>query len=363
MDLALFLSTHGVTNRDDSDWWHQPQHVEEMRPVEAARLAEWLGFHSVWMGDHVALPESSPRSLSPVHIEGKSNPEVRKRGLSDEDVGGSKRHYPARPNILDGVAVMGAIAGATQRIKMGPSALIAPYRHPLHDARQFGTLDVLSNGRVILAAGCGWMKEEFEALGHDYFDSRMSVLSECVQIYKSAWRDGITEFHGKFFDFGPVGMFPRPVQPGGPSVLIATQGSRGARIAARHGDGVMPILTQPYVSPEDFKPLTSALAAEAERIGRNPTELAITAITSFRITDSRDVEATRSPRRILGGTAEQILEDLGRFASSGFSLLVMAPICPSRTFSEMCDQTARLGEEVLAEAETIRPTGDWRIEV
>jgi alkanesulfonate monooxygenase SsuD/methylene tetrahydromethanopterin reductase-like flavin-dependent oxidoreductase (luciferase family) len=62
VELALFLNTHGVTNRDDHDWWHQAMPAGEMRPVDSAQLADRLGFHSVWMGDHVALPEESPES-------------------------------------------------------------------------------------------------------------------------------------------------------------------------------------------------------------------------------------------------------------------------------------------------------------
>lgn len=87
MELGLILNTCGITTRDDNDWWHQPTDADQIRPVESAQLAERLGFHSVFVGDHVSLKETSPESVSPVHVDGRSNEEVRQRGVSDEDVG------------------------------------------------------------------------------------------------------------------------------------------------------------------------------------------------------------------------------------------------------------------------------------
>jgi probable F420-dependent oxidoreductase len=348
MKLGLFLNTHGVSSRDDEGWWHQAMPAEEMRPVESAQLAERLGYHSVWMGDHVSLPEASPDSHSPV-------------GGSPE--GGARRHYPPRSNILDGAVVMGAIAAGTSRIKMGPSCLIAPYRHPLSDARQFATIDVLSNGRLILGVGCGWIKEEFEALGHRYYPERLHVLEECIDIYDRAWREGVLTFHGRFFDFNTMGVFPLPVQKPRPPIVVGAVTKAGARLAARRADGLLPILTRPHTDPHEYDHLQDEIRREAKRIGRNPSEIAMLGLTSFRITDANDEEARRKPRRIFGGTSEQILYDLQRFADAGYSLLAMAPICPSRAYAEFAEQTERLAQEVLPEAGNITPKGEWRTDL
>jgi probable F420-dependent oxidoreductase len=360
MEFGLFLSTHGVTNRDDRDWWHQPQPAEEMKPVESAQLAERLAFHSVWMGDHVALPEESPDSVSPLHVEGVTNPDVRQRGPDEADVGGSKRHYPARPNILDGAAVMGAIASGTTRIKMGPSVLIAPYRHPLSDARQFMTIDFLSNGRLIMGVGCGWMKEEFQTLGHDFHSERLDVLDECIQIYDKAWTKGTVSFKGRFYRFDNVGVYPLPVRKPRPPIVVGATTKAGARLTARRGDGLLPLLTRPGDSPNGADRLQEEILRETERIGRPSNEIAMIAFVSARITDAADPEATRSPRRVMGGTAEQILADVERFADAGYSMLVVAPTSPSRTYAEFEEQADRLGREVLPEAKSIAPKGDWR---
>lgn len=363
MELGLFLNTHGVTNRDDYDWWHQPMPAEEMKPVESAQLAEKLGYHSVWMGDHVSLPEESPESVSPIHVEGESNPEVRHRGPDDEDVGGSKRHYPARPSILDGAVVMGAIAAATTRIKMGPSVLISPYRHPLSDARQFMTVDFMSGGRLVMGVGCGWMKEEFEALGHTYHAERLKVLEECIQIYDLAWREGHISFHGRFFDFDQMSIFPLTARRPRPPIVVGAITRAGARLVARRADGLFPLLTRPHSDPHEHVAVQDEVRKEAERLNRDPGQIAMMGLTSFRISGRGDEEAKRNPRRILGGTADQILGDLQRFADAGYSLLVMAPICPSRTYTEFAEQAEWLGREVIPEAKKITPKGGWRTDL
>lgn len=341
MELGLFLNTHGVTNRDNVDWWHQGMSPDEMKPVESALLAERLGFHSVWMGDHVALPEESPQSVSPVPGE-------------------RKRHYPPRPNILDGAVVMGAIASATSRIKMGPSVLISPYRHPLSDARQFASVDYLSNGRTILGVGAGWIKEEFEALGHNYHPERRHVLEECIQIYDQAWTKGLVTFHGRFYNFDNMGVFPLPVRKPRPPIVIGANSKGSARLVARYAEGLMPLLTVASASPHSSSDLQGEVSRETERIGRDPGEIAMLGLTSFRVSRNDDEEARRTPRWNLGGTPEQILSDLERYAEAGYSLLIMAPCCPSASYAEFAEQSEWLGREVLPEAKKIKSKGKWR---
>ena len=344
MELGLFLNTHGVTNRDEQDWWHQAMDPDEMKPVESAQMAERLGFHSVWFGDHVSLPEESPDSFSPIG-------------------GPLRRHYPPQPNLLDGAVVMGAIAANTERIKMGPSVLIAPYRHPLNDARQFATIDYLSGGRLIFGVGAGWMKEEFEALGHDFHARRRDVLEECIQIYDQAWREGVVTFKGEFYSFENMGIFPRPVQRPRPPIVLGATTKGTARLIGRRGDGMMPLLTRSVAEPQDFDHLRDEIRAEAKRVGRDTAEIAMLGLTSFRITSATDEESTRARRWNFGGTAEQILEDLATFADHGYAMLTMAPICPSRTYAEFEEQAEWLAREVLPEAKKLTVKGEWSKEI
>lgn len=166
MDIGLTMSTHGLLTRDERDFFLQPLDPTDMRPVDLAVLAERLGYHSVWFSDHVVMGGSG----STRHTANTSG----------------TRAYPERPAMLDVVATMGAIASRTSRIRMAPSVLIAPYRHPLTVAHQFATIDVLSGGRLIMGVGSGWEQEEFAALGAS-FEHRGAVTEECIEIYKLAW--------------------------------------------------------------------------------------------------------------------------------------------------------------------------------
>jgi probable F420-dependent oxidoreductase len=259
--------------------------------------------------------------------------------------------------------VMGAIAATTERVKMGPGVLISPYRHPLSDARQFATIDNLSNGRVILGVGAGWMLEEFQALGHseDFHARRRAVLDECIQIYDQVWREGVVTFHGEFFDFENMGVFPQPVQKPRPPIIVAATTKGTARLIGRRGDGFMPILTRTDSRPEEHAELQDEIRREAERVGRDPSEIVMTGFTSFRLSHKDDEEATREPRWNLGGTPEQILEDLEGYAAQGYCMMNMAPICPSRTYAEFAEQAEWLAKEVLPEAKKIEPQGEWKM--
>ena len=138
------MSTHGLLTRDERDFYLRRLEPEAMRPIELAQLAERLGYHSLWLSDHVCMG----RDLGARHTANESG----------------TRAYPDQPVMLDVVATIGALAATTERVRLAPSVLIAPYRHPLTVAHQFATLDVLSGGRLIMAAGSGWDPQEFAAL-------------------------------------------------------------------------------------------------------------------------------------------------------------------------------------------------------
>ncbi|HCP62765.1 MAG TPA: LLM class F420-dependent oxidoreductase, partial [Actinobacteria bacterium] len=110
--------------------------------LEIAQAVDRLGYHSVWTSDHVAL--SADRSS--VYPYQESTTEL---------------FMTAGLDWLDPIAVMGFVAGCTTRVRIGVGALVVPYRNPVVLANMLASLDVLSNGRIILGAGVGWMDEEF----------------------------------------------------------------------------------------------------------------------------------------------------------------------------------------------------------
>ncbi len=340
MEIALFMDTHGLGRRDDHDWFLQPTPATALRPVKIAQLAEQHGFHSLWFSDHVTLPLESESG----HV---ANPETRTRA------------YPPRPTMMDGAVVMGAIAASTSRICMSPSVLIAPYRGPLNDARQFATIDVLSNGRVIMGVGAGWAKEEFDALGLDY-DGRGKMTEECIEIYKRSWTDDVVSFHGEYYNFDDLSMDPKPVQKPRPPIIFGGISRAGARRAARLCDGFFPIFLDPYSDPHRYDPLQDIIRREAAEIGKDLSAFWMVGCQSAHLTNADHELAKKSPRWTCAGTVEQVLEDLEKFAGAGYGLMILHFDCPSGSVDELEEQIDRAGRELLPQAKKIRASGEWK---
>jgi probable F420-dependent oxidoreductase len=138
----------------------------------------------------------------------------------------------------DTVATLGYLAAATSSVRLLSVVFIAPYRHPLVGAKSFMTLDRLSGGRVVLGVGAGHVESEFESLDVD-FGTRGARLNECIDAMRAAFRDEYSEFHGEFYDYGPVGLGPRPVQSNLP-IWVGGSTPVALRRVAERGDGWIP---------------------------------------------------------------------------------------------------------------------------
>ena len=206
------------------------------------------------------------------------------------------------------------------------------------------------------------MKEEFVSMGQPH-EHRLAMLEECIQVYQKCWTEPVVSFRGRFFAFENVSMDPKPVQKPRPPIVVGVATPAGARVIARRAEGMFTVLVRPDTDPHLFDYLQEEIRRECERIGRDPSEIAMLAFCSPRITEAQDEEATRTPRRTLGGTAEQILADLERFAEAGYSFVAIAPVCPSATSAEFAEQVEWLGREVLPEAKKIKAKGEWRKEL
>jgi probable F420-dependent oxidoreductase len=331
MDIGLTMSTHGLLTRDERDFFLQRLEPEEMRVVELAQLADRLGYHSLWLSDHVCMG----RDLGAQHTANESG----------------TRAYPDRPVMLDVVATLGALAATTERVRLAPSVLIAPYRHPLTVAHQFATLDVLSGGRLIMTAGSGWDPQEFAAVGGD-FERRGAVTEECVEIWKHAWTEPWLNWHGRFYEIADVSLEPKPVQKPHPPIVFGAVTEVGARRAARTCDGLYPMFLDAYADPGRFDHLREAVLREGERIGRDLSGFRLYAFASAGLTS----QPATGRRRTLSGNVEQILADLRRFADHGYSHVTLHFDVPSGTVAELMETVERFGLEVLPSAHGIEPS-------
>jgi probable F420-dependent oxidoreductase len=337
MDIGIYATTHGIGYRDDTNFFLKSTPVEDMQPVRIAQLAERAGFHSMWFADHVCMPTGSASA----HVANASG----------------KRAYEARHNMLDAAVTMGAVAASTNTLKLGTSVLIAPYRNPLSDARQFATVDALSNGRLILGVGAGWMKEEFDALGLSYAE-RGAMANECIEIFKRSWTAEVVDFHGRFYNFDGVSMDPKPVQKPRPPIIFGGVVPAGARRAARYCDGFYPIFLDPQAQPNRFAPLLDEIRREAGRLGRDLSRFFLMAVASARRTSRGDPQHGQKPHAICTGAADDVLSDLQRFADAGYSLVVLIFDCLGQV-EELETQIQRFGEEVIPAAKGIKAKGGW----
>ncbi|HTQ24181.1 MAG TPA: TIGR03619 family F420-dependent LLM class oxidoreductase [Candidatus Binataceae bacterium] len=337
MDIGIYATTHGIGYRDETDFYLRSAPMEEMRPVQAARLAEAAGFHSMWFPDHVCMPTGS----SSAHVANASG----------------KRAYEARHDMLDAAVTMGAVAVSTTTLKLGTSVLIAPYRNPLSDARQFATVDLLSRGRLMLGVGAGWMKEEFAVLGLPYAE-RGAMANECIEIFKRSWTADVVDFRGRFYNFEQVSMDPKPVQKPRPPIIFGGVVPAGARRAIRHCDGFYPIFLDPQAEPNRYAPLQDEIRREADRLGRDVSKFFMMAVVSGRLTSPSEQGKGSKPRPICTGSAADVLADLQRFADAGYSLAVFILDCFGKA-EELEAQIQRFGEEVIKPARSIRARGGW----
>jgi len=173
-------------------FWQALSFTETDQLVPLARSCEEVGFHGVFLSDHVFVPArlDSKYPYSP---------------------DGSPPFTPATEHPEPWAAIC-AMAQVTTRLWFSTAVYLAPLRHPLHVAKSLATASVLSRGRVALGAGVGWVREEFDVLGRD-FRTRGAQLDEAIEVMRTVWRGGLVEHHGRFFDFPPLASEPRPVAP------------------------------------------------------------------------------------------------------------------------------------------------------
>src|ERR671927_251261 len=188
--------------------------------IEAVgRMADELGFDSVWCNDHVAVPSGQEGGGEPAY-----------GAAYGEDRG---------QHIYEPLIVLAYLAAVTRRVMLGTSVYLLPLRNPVLAARQAVSLDQLSDGRLVLGVGVGWLESEFAALGVPYRE-RGSRTDEAIAVLKASWGPDSAEFHGRHHSFTSVEFLPKPVQRPHPPLWIGGRSDAAVRRAARAGDAWHP---------------------------------------------------------------------------------------------------------------------------
>lgn len=262
-----------------------------------AKLAEDMGFASVWVADHIAFPVSFA-SKYPYAKEGD---------------------FPSKLDdpLLEPLAVLGVLAGATKRVRLGTAVLVMAYRNPLLQARQLVTIDQMSGGRIVLGAGVGWLEEEFKVLGFHEFKRRGKATDEAIEIFKAIAKGGEVGFKGEIYNFEPVYSAPGSVQRPHPPVMIGGIADPALKRVVRNGDGWLATA----LGPDRLKGQLDRLRELCAEVGRPYESLSLVFKIFLNIGQvKRNQYDEREPAT---GSVTEIIDDLKRIRDLGFGEIIV----------------------------------------
>lgn len=279
--------------------------------------AEELGFHSVWLADHIVLPvgyqSPYPYTDSPTMAEESET-------------------------FYEPLITLAYLASATKSIRLGTSVLVAPLRNPVHIGKQVATLDRLSGGRVILGVGVGWLREEFEAVGSTNFQHRGQSLDESIGIWRALWTQDVASFEGTIYRLPKVRSAPKPIQPFGPPIWIGGNGTQAIKRAACLADGWHPI----SVSAAELADGVALIKEEARRAGRPASDIEIWP----RLEVGVGIYPETRQRAGIYAPADKVLTALNAYRDAGATGIVMDP-APFDSFTGRMANLERFAIEVL----------------
>jgi probable F420-dependent oxidoreductase len=208
-----------------------------------ARLAEELGYESLWTGEHMALPRPQ---VPPSH------------------------RAPDHP-FLDPIVALTYLAASTTTIRLATGVLLLPQRHPVQLAKELASLDVLSGGRLIAGVGVGYVQSELRALGVDP-RTRGARADEHLAAMLALWRNDAPCFRGTFVSFDGIDAYPRPLERAGPPIIVGGNSPAGLRRTVAFGDGWYGYRVDAAATAKAVLELRE-LAKDA---GRDPTDIEVT---------------------------------------------------------------------------------------
>jgi len=261
------------------------------RVVENAKAAERAGFDLVTVMDHL----------------------YQIRGIG-----------PETEPMMEAYTTLSALATQTSRVKLGTLVTGVTYRNPALLAKMVTTLDVISKGRAILGIGAAWNEDEHRGYGFEFppIARRMDRLDEALTIARLMFTEERPSFEGKYYRIDRAVNAPRPIQPGGPKILVGGGGERRTlRLLAQHGD----IGHWFGGNLEDLKRKKQVFEQHCEAVNRDPSEVLLTVgLTLVLAENEKDARALMeglSPeRRAMAQTATvaEAAEVIGKYLDAGF---------------------------------------------
>jgi F420-dependent oxidoreductase-like protein len=231
--------------------------------VMLATTAEGAGFDSVWVMDHFyQLPSIGPRTEP----------------------------------MLEAYTILSGIAARTKKVRVGSLVTGVTYRNPALLAKTVTTLDIVSSGRAVLGLGAAWNEDEHRGYGYEFppVGERISRLEEALQICRAMFRDEVARFEGRYYRIDGALNFPRPIQKGGPPIMIGGGGEqRTLKLVAQYGD-----MCNIFGDVAMVRHKLDVLERHCETVGRDPGTITKTRLGSLLIRKT-DTEAERLFQQIL----------------------------------------------------------------
>jgi alkanesulfonate monooxygenase len=221
--------TFGIAARNFTAY---PEMPDAKALVEYGVRMEQLGFDSLWVWDHVLL--------------------------------GVQPNFP----IIESLTLLTANAARTKKIKLGTGILVLPMRNPVILAKQLGSMDLLSNGRLLMGMASGWYKREFDAVGVP-FEQRGAIMDENLDIINRLWTEEMVKGEWPHHKIPAGVMYPKPVQKPRPPILIGGYVDRVLKRAALAGDGWLTY----FYRPESFAKSWAKIREFAREGGKDPDTL------------------------------------------------------------------------------------------
>jgi len=282
-------------------------------PLEQAQRVEELGFDSLWVSEHMLF------------------------------------YVPT----FDAVTVLAAFAARTQRILLGSAVFLLPLRNPTVVAKEVASLDIISNGRIILGIGVGGeFAREFVACGVPVKE-RGRRTDEAIEVMRRLWSESRVNHEGRFFRLEDASMEPKPIQKPGPPIWVAGRSEAAMKRAARVGDGYMPYL----FSPERYRDSLEKLTAFAQEQGRDPAAIEPAIYQFISVADTYEEARQRAiqdlsvrynqpfdrivDRYCVMGPPDRCSERLLQYVEAGARHFILVPIPSSRGLAADLETYAR----------------------
>lgn len=241
--MANLSGTFGIAARNFTAY---PEMPDAKALVEYGVQMEQLGFDSIWVWDHVLL--------------------------------GVEPNFP----IIESLTLLTAIAARTKKIKLGTGILVLPLRNPVILAKQLGSMDLLSGGRLLMGMASGWYRREFDAVGVP-FEKRGKIMDENLDILTRFWTEDMVKGEFTYHKIPAGVMFPKPAQKPRPPILIGGYVDVVLKRAAVSGDGWLTY----FYRPDSFAKSWAKIRQFAKEGGKNPDSLLNASQLPIRVGKSR----------------------------------------------------------------------------